>query len=69
MYPNLDVRENLVFVQDGKFITSAGGAKAFETSLYFCEMLYGKDIADELAEGMVIDWELNDIPHEVISSK
>ena len=67
MYPDLDVREGLVFVQDGKFITSAGGAKSFEASLYLCEYLYGKSIADQLAKGMVIDWNLDEVPHEIIS--
>ncbi|MDG1333331.1 MAG: DJ-1/PfpI family protein [Crocinitomicaceae bacterium] len=67
MYPELEVRENLLFVRDGKFITSAGGAKSFEASLYLCEDLYGKKVADELAEGMVIDWDLESIPYEVIS--
>jgi transcriptional regulator GlxA family with amidase domain len=69
MYPYLDVRENIVFVADGKFITSAGGAKSFEASLYLCEYLYGKTIADELAKGMVIDWNLDHVPHEVISRR
>ncbi len=69
MYPNLDVREDIVFVKDGKFITSAGGAKSFEASLYLCEYLYGKKVADELAKGMVIDWNLESIPHEVILSQ
>jgi transcriptional regulator GlxA family with amidase domain len=67
MYPHLDVREDLLFVRDGKFITSAGGAKSFEPSLYLCEALYGKKIADQLAKGMVIDWELDSIPFEVIT--
>ena len=67
MYPHLAVRENTIFVRDGKFITSAGGAKSFEPSLYLCQDLYGKKIADQLAKGMVIDWDLESIPFEVIS--
>lgn len=66
MYPDLEVREDLVFVRDGKFITSAGGAKSFEASLYLCEHLYGKKIADQLAKGMVIDWDLDQVPLEII---
>lgn len=66
MYPHLDVRENLIFVRDGKFITSAGGAKSFEASLYLCEDLYGKKIADQLAKGMVIDWDLDSVPYELV---
>lgn len=66
MYPTLDVREDVVFVHDGKYITSAGGAKSFEASLYLCELLYGKKVADELAEGMVIDWNLARLKYIVI---
>lgn len=66
MYPHLDVREDVVFVHDGKYITSTGGAKSFEASLYLCEVLYGKDIADQLAEGMVIDWDLENVPYVFI---
>ncbi len=65
MFPHLKVHDSdsIIFVHDGKFITSAGGAKSFEPSLYLCEMLYGKEIADKLAGGMVIDWDLAKTPY------
>lgn len=63
MYPNTIVHKEVLFVHDGKYITSAGGAKAFEASLYLCELLYGKKVSDELAEGMVIDWDINNIKY------
>lgn len=66
MFPTLDVRDNVLFVHDGKYITSAGGARSFEASLYLCEFLYGKKVADEIAEGMVIDWQLDAVPHLII---
>jgi len=66
MFPALTVHDEVLFVHDGKFITSAGGAKSFEASLYLCEVLYGKEIADRLAKGMVIDWNLEEVPHKVI---
>ena len=66
MFPKLDVRSDVLFVHDGKYITSAGGAKSFEAALYLCEYLYGKKVAQSLAGGLVIDWELNDIPHLII---
>jgi len=50
MFPQLTVHENVLFVHDGKYITSAGGAKSFEASLYLCEVLYGKKIAQRLAK-------------------
>ncbi|MBQ4820387.1 DJ-1/PfpI family protein [Aquimarina sp. MMG016] len=67
MFPDLDIRKDVLFVHDGKYITSAGGAKSFEAALYLCEYLYGAKIARSLAGGLVIDWKLDDIPHLVIS--
>lgn len=56
LFPHLDVRDSVLFVHDGKFITSAGGAKSFEAALYLVEELYGKEIANSIAGGLVIDW-------------
>lgn len=63
MFPQLEVHGNVLFVHDGKYITSAGGAKSFEASLYLAELLYGKAVAKRLAKGLVIDWELGKVPH------
>jgi len=65
-FPNLDIRKDVLFVHDRKHITSAGGAKSFEAALYLCEFLYGKEIAQSLAGGLVIDWELEEVPHLII---
>lgn len=62
MFPTLDIRKEVLFVHDGKYITSAGGAKSFEAALYLCEFLYGAEIARSLAGGLVIDWDLQEIP-------
>ncbi|MGB5358815.1 MAG: DJ-1/PfpI family protein, partial [Eudoraea sp.] len=59
MFPFLKVKDSVLFVHDGKYITSAGGAKSFEASLYLCEYLYGKEVAESLAKGLVIDWDIN----------
>lgn len=66
MFPQLKVHQDVLFVHDGKFITSAGGAKSFEAALYLCEYLYGKSIAESLATGLVIDWDLSSVPHIVV---
>ena len=68
MFPQLDVREDVIFVHDGKYITSAGGARSFDGALYLCELLYGKEIAQRLAKGLVIDWQLEDVKHIKIES-
>lgn len=62
MFPTLSVKDSVLFVHDGKYITSAGGAKSFEAALYLCELLYGKEIAESIAKGLVIDWKLEDVP-------
>ena len=66
MFPGLDIRKDVLFVHDGKYITSAGGAKSFEAALYLCEFLYGKKVAQSLASGLVIDWDLESVPHLII---
>ena len=66
MFPQLDVRKEVLFVHDGKYITSAGGAKSFEAALYLTEHLYGKKVADQLAGGLVIDWDLGEVEHVVV---
>ena len=66
MFPELDIRKDVLFVHDGKYITSAGGAKSFEAALYLSEYFYGKKIAKSLAGGLVIDWDLTEIPHLII---
>ena len=65
-FPDLDICEGVLFVHDGKYITSAGGARSFEAALYLCEHLYGAAVARRLAQGLVIDWNLATVPHLVI---
>ena len=67
MFPSLDIRKDVLFVHDGKYITSAGGAKSFEAALYLCEYLYGKEVTQRLAQGLVINWDLDSVPHLIIS--
>lgn len=64
-FPQLTVHRDVLFVHDGKFITSAGGAKSFEAALYLCEHLYGKKVAEQLAQGLVIDWKVEEVPRVV----
>lgn len=66
MFPHLIVHKDVLFVHDGKFITSAGGAKSFEPALYLSELLYGKKAADGIAKGMVIDWNLDEVPKVIV---
>lgn len=66
MFPELDIRKEVLFVHDKKYITSAGGARSFEAALYLCEHLYGKEVTKQLAGGLVIDWNISEVPHLII---
>lgn len=59
-FPQLDVYEDISFVHDGKAITSAGGAKSYDPALYLVEYFYGKEAAEGVGRGLVIDWNIDD---------
>jgi transcriptional regulator GlxA family with amidase domain len=55
-FPKVRVRRDVSWVWDGKFVTSAGGVQSFDAALAIAERLYGREAADSVAEGLVIDW-------------
>ncbi len=59
-FPTLKVHENVSFVHDQNLLTSAGGAKSYDVSLYLVHYLYGDQVAKGVGRGLVIDWDLND---------
>ena len=63
MFPSLVVHDGVSFVRDSKVITSAGGAKSYDPALFLVEHLYGKQVADGIAKGLVIDWSLSHVKH------
>ncbi len=62
-FPQLKVYEEVSFVHDRKAITSAGGAKSYDPALFLVELLYGKTVADGIAKGLVIDWQIGNVEH------
>lgn len=69
MFPDLEVVEDVLFVHDGKYITSTGGAKSFEAALYLAEVLYGPQVARRLADGLAIDWDVENVPYLVVEEQ
>ena len=55
-FPHLDLRRGVSFVHDGKAITSEGGARSFDASIYLVDLLYGQEVAHRVARGLVIPW-------------
>lgn len=61
MYPGMEshapsgnYKNNVYVVQDGSVITGAGPAATFEFALTLVSNLQGKEIADQVAQGMLI---------------
>lgn len=52
-HPKIKVQEKTRFVVDGKFLTGAGVTSGMDVALEAIELINGKDIADDLANGMV----------------
>ncbi len=65
-FPTLKVHENVSFVHDQKLLTSAGGAKSYDVSLYLVHHLYGEQVAKGVGRGLVIDWDLQDYDFVIV---
>ena len=63
MFPRLRVHDDANFVVDGKYITSVGGALSYEPALFLLETVYSKNHAVETGVGLVLDWNLDAVPH------
>ncbi len=50
MFPNLDIRKEVLFVHDGKYITSSGGAKSFEAAFIYANISTEKTLLNLLQE-------------------
>jgi transcriptional regulator GlxA family with amidase domain len=52
-FPNVKAQTGPRFCVSGKFVTSNGGLAAYEAALFVVEKLYGKELADKVASGLV----------------
>ncbi|MCX2473498.1 DJ-1/PfpI family protein [Pedobacter sp. MC2016-05] len=52
-HPKINVQEKKRFVVDGKFLTGAGVTSGMDVALEAIELIHGKDVADDIAHGMV----------------
>ena len=66
-YPEIDVRFDVRFVVDGKYITSTGGAPSFEPAFWLMEKLYGSEHVARTGQGLVYEWDPGKVPHLVVS--
>jgi transcriptional regulator GlxA family with amidase domain len=55
-FPQLDLRRAVSFVHDGRMLTSEGGAKSYDVSMYLVDHLYGERVAQGVGGGLIIAW-------------
>lgn len=56
MFPNLDLRINVSFVDAGKVITSQGGTRSYEAAMHLVDRLYGRQVAEGVGKGLLVPW-------------
>jgi transcriptional regulator GlxA family with amidase domain len=54
MYPKIDVRPALLYIDDGDVLTAGGGASGMDLGLHLLRTQYGADVANRLARFMVV---------------
>jgi len=57
MFPSLDVKEDVPWVDNGRIVTSAGISAGIEMALHLVTRLAGKDLALKTARQMQYTWE------------
>lgn len=56
MFPKVDLRVNVSFVDSGKILTSQGGARSFDVAMHLVDKLYGQKVAQGIGKGLLIPW-------------
>lgn len=55
-HPEIEMQENVRFVDEGRIVTSAGVSAGIDMALHIVERLHGRDIAADTARGMEYEW-------------
>ncbi len=65
-FPRADVQARQVFVVDGHIITGIGGGRSYDPALWLVQVLYGVDVADEVATSLGLEWDLGHVQHVLV---
>jgi putative intracellular protease/amidase len=56
MFPKVDLRVNVSFVDAGKILTSQGGTRSYDVAMHLVDKLYGTQTAEGVGKGLLIPW-------------
>ncbi|MFQ5789705.1 MAG: DJ-1/PfpI family protein [Acidobacteriota bacterium] len=62
-FPRVRVIRGVSFVDAGHALTSVGGVKSYDVAMYLVESIYGQEVARGIGRGLVIDWDLGEVPY------
>jgi len=62
MFPKVKLKRNVIFVHDGKAVTSVGGARSYDPAMHVVEKLYGAEAMKLIGQGLVLDWKRAAVP-------
>jgi transcriptional regulator GlxA family with amidase domain len=65
MFPAVKLQRGVIFVHDGKAVTSVGGARSYDPAMYLVERLWGDEARAKIGEGLVLDWNRAAVKHRV----
>lgn len=65
-FPEITVRGDVRFIQNGPFITSMGETRSYEPALHLIDPLYGTETARNSAGGLVRPWDRDEITSAVV---
>lgn len=54
LYPKINVRSSVLYVDDGDVLTAGGGAAGLDLGLHLIRTMYGAGVANQLARCMVV---------------
>ena len=66
MFPEVRLVREVSFVDAGHALTSVGGAKSFDVAMWFVERFYGEQVVAGVGRGLIIDWDVSEIPHRIV---
>jgi transcriptional regulator GlxA family with amidase domain len=56
MFPKVELRVNVSFVDAGKILTSQGGTRSYDVAMHLVDKLYGQKVAQDIGKGLLIPW-------------
>lgn len=55
-FSDVDLRVNVSFVHDDRFLTSQGGVLSYDVAMYLVDLVFGREVAKGVGRGLLIPW-------------